>query len=92
MDDGLPNGLALRGKSPEFTETSIPANLRREHRTHAETWARIVVLEGRLCCRVLEPVVRQTEVAPGRPAVVEPGVPHSVEPVGRVRFLIEFYR
>lgn len=92
MNDDLPDGVALCGKSPEFSETSIPTTLRREHRTNAETWARIVVLDGRLRCRILEPLVRQTEAAPGNPAVVEPGVAHSVEPVGRVRFLIEFYR
>ena len=92
MHDDLPAGLALRGKSPEFTETSIPANLRRAHRTNAETWARIVVLEGTLRCRILESDARETEVAPGRPAIIEPGVAHSVEPVARVRFLIEFYR
>ena len=92
MNNDLPNGLARRGKSPEFTETSIPANLRLAHRTKAGTWARIVVLEGRLRCRILEPVVRETVVEPGKPAVVEPGVPHSVEPVAKVRFLIEFHR
>ena len=92
MDNELPNGLVRRSKSPEFTEASIPANLRHVHRTNAHTWARIVVTEGKLRYRLLEPGIRDTELRPGVPAVVEPQVPHSVEPVGRVRFCIEFYR
>ena len=44
----LPEGVARYGGTSVFSEGSIPANLRRAHRTKAGTWAKIVVLEGRL--------------------------------------------
>ncbi len=88
----LPDGVSRYAESPVFSEASIPANLRRAHRTRAGTWAKIVVLEGRLLCRVLEPEIREAELSPGTPGVVGPGVPHEVAPAGEVRFLLEFYR
>ena len=57
-----------------------------------ERWAKIVVLEGRLRYRILEPVIREFELWPSRPDVVEPEVPHEVEAIGEVRFYVEFYR
>ena len=88
----LPEGVVRYGRSPEFTEGSIPESLQSSHRTNGRTWARIVVLEGRLRCRILEPDVSETELSPGKPGIVEPEAAHAVEPVGKVRFLVEFYR
>ena len=51
----LPEGVARYGGTPEFSDGAIPANLLRSHRTKAGTWAKIVVLEGRLLYRILEP-------------------------------------
>ena len=88
----LPHGVSRYGGTPEFSEGAIPANLLRSHRTKAGTWARIVVLEGRLLYRILEPEFEEIELSPERPGVVEPEVPHEVEPAGRVRFRVEFWR
>ena len=90
--NGLPDGVTRRGKTAEFTEHSMPDGLRNKHRTAAYTWGRIVILEGKLRYRVLEPEIRESELSPGKPGVIEPGVAHEVEPLGKVRFCIEFYR
>ena len=88
----LPEGVECYGGTPEFSESSIPANLLRSHSTKAGVWGKIVVLEGRLRYRILELECEDIELVPGRPGIVEPEVLHEVEPQGRVRFLVEFYR
>ncbi|MCY4093522.1 MAG: DUF1971 domain-containing protein [Gammaproteobacteria bacterium] len=87
----LPSNVACYGSSPEFSERSIPNSLRTSHRTKAGTWARIVVLEGRLNYRVLEPYEIDIVLSPEVPGIVEPEVLHMVQPVGEVRFFLEFF-
>ena len=88
----LPEGVLAYARTATFSARSIPGKLRKSHRTRAGTWAKIVILEGRLCYRILELDVRELELSPGCPGVVEPQVPHEVEAVGDVRFYVEFYR
>lgn len=92
MMKALPAGVSRYGGTPEFSEGSIPAGLLCSHRTKAGTWARIVVLEGRLLYRILKPEPKEFELSPERPGIVEPEVPHEVEARGRVRFRVEFWR
>ncbi len=88
----LPEDVARYAGTPVFSEGSIPANLRRAHRTKAGTWAKIVLLEGRLRYRILEPEIEEVELSPGKPGIVEPEALHEVEALGRVRFRVDFYR
>ena len=88
----LPDGVSEYARTREFSEASVPDNLLKRHRTRAGAWARIVVLEGRLRYRILEPAVEEVELSPGRDGIVEPQIPHEVKPVGRVRFHVEFWR
>lgn len=88
----LPAGVSSFAQSPEFTEDSIPKNLKKEHRISAGVWGKIVVLEGRLRYRVLEPETGDEELSPQTPGIVEPGVAHEVKALGKVRFYVEFYR
>ena len=88
----LPEGVARYGGTPEFSDGSIPASLLRSHRTKAGTWAKIVVLEGRLLYRILEPGIEEIELSPERPGIVEPEVAHEIEAAGPVRFRVDFYR
>ena len=88
----LPPGVTRYATSPEFSERRLPENLLGSHRTKAGTWARIVVLEGRLRYRVLEPEIRTVELSPDRPGIVEPEITHHLELRGRVRFRVEFFR
>ena len=88
----LPDNVARYATSPEFTEETLPENLSSSHQTKAGTWAKIVVLEGRLRYHIFEPEVKEHELSPDRPGIVKPTIPHRVEPIGQVRFQVEFYR
>jgi len=88
----LPEGVSEYARTREFSESSIPANLLRRHRTRPGAWGRIVVLEGRLRYRILEPAIEEIELSPNRHGIVEPQVEHEVEPIGKVRFHVEFWR
>ena len=90
--NALPEGVAAYARTATFSARTIPENLRRSHRTKAGTWAKIVVLEGKLRYRVLEPEIREFELSPDCPGVVEPKVRHEVEAGGDVRFYVEFHR
>ena len=90
--NSLPEGVAPYARTTTFSTRSIPEKLRTSHRTKAGTWAKIVVLEGRLRYRILEPDIREFELSPDHPGVIEPEVLHEVEAVGDVRFYVEFYR
>jgi tellurite resistance-related uncharacterized protein len=85
----LPPGVAPYKRTPTFDQDSLPAGLRREHRTKAGVWALIHVLEGRLRYRILDPPSEEM-LSPGMPGVVKPEQPHEVEPVGPVRMYVEF--
>ncbi|MDE0058117.1 MAG: DUF1971 domain-containing protein [Defluviicoccus sp.] len=88
----LPEGVSSYASTQEFTEESVPANLLKSHRTKPGAWGKIVVLDGRLRYRIIEPEIHAFELSPGNPGIVEPEVPHEVEPMGRVRFRVDFYR
>lgn len=76
--------------TPIFDENTLPAGLRREHRTKAGVWGVIRVLEGNLRYRVLDPVA-ETILDPTRPGLVLPDQPHFVEPLGAMRMQVDFY-
>jgi tellurite resistance-related uncharacterized protein len=77
-------------RTPVFDETTLPAGLRREHRTKPGVWGVIRVLEGRVRYRLLESE-SETVLDPEHPGLVLPGQPHLVEPIGPMRMQIEFY-
>jgi|JI10StandDraft_1071094.scaffolds.fasta_scaffold373706_2 tellurite resistance-related uncharacterized protein len=91
MAKSLPELEAYR-RTSVFDEGTIPSGLLRRHTTKAGVWGRIHVLAGELRYRVLEPQVRETRLGPGQEALVEPEIPHEVEPAGAVRFYVEFLR
>ncbi len=76
--------------TPVFDENTLPAGLRREHRTKAGVWGVIRVLEGQLRYRVFDPVC-ETVLDPDRPGIVLPDQPHCVEPLGAMRMRVDFY-
>ncbi|MDB5829019.1 MAG: hypothetical protein JWQ73_3239 [Variovorax sp.] len=87
----LPGDFASYKRTPDFTEMTVPAGLRADHRTAPGVWAKIQVQEGQLRYRV-PPLAVDTVLTPGEPGIVVPQVLHSVEPIGAVRFFVEFYR
>lgn len=91
----LPDTARPYRRTDEFTEATVPAGLLKAHTTKAGSWALIHVLEGRLAYRIVDPrrPATETVLTPGAaPGVVEPTVLHEVEPLGAVRFYVEFHR
>lgn len=74
--------------TPVFDEYSLPAGLRREHRTKPGVWGIIRVLQGQVR------LVKANEVSmltPDQPGLVEPEEPHWVEPIGPIKMQVEFF-
>ena len=90
MSNLLPDGLTAYKRTPTFDQDSLPAGLRRDHRTKSGVWALIHVVEGRLRYRILDPFSEEV-LTPETPGVVRPGQPHEVEPLGAVRVFVEFF-
>jgi tellurite resistance-related uncharacterized protein len=90
MADGLPSDVAPYKRTPVFDQDTMPAGLRHEHRTKAGVWALIQVVEGRLRYRIAGTPGEQI-LLPGVNGVVQPEQRHEVEPIGKVRFFVEFY-
>ena len=88
----LPGDVVAYDRTREFDQDTIPAGLRRRHATKAGVWARIVVVEGALRYRVLEPEAAEWVLTPEIHGVAAPAMPHEVEPLGGVRFYVEFLR
>ncbi len=86
----LPAGFVAYKQTPTFTETTVPAGLLKDHATRPGVWARIVVHEGRLRYTV-DDMHRTYDLDPERPGIVLPEVRHHVEPIGPVRFHVEFW-
>lgn len=76
--------------TPVFDENTLPAGLRREHRTKVGVWGIIRVVEGRVRYRILDPV-SETILDPDHPGLVFPDQPHCVEPLGALGMQVEFY-
>lgn len=64
--------------TPVFDEHTLPAGLRKEHRTKPGVWGVIRVLDGRLRYRVLDPVSERI-LDSEHPGLVLPDQPHFVE-------------
>ena len=88
----LPPDVVPYQRTPEFSEATVPAALRNCHNTKAGVWGRIFVLRGSLRYRILEPDPEEQVLSPEHPGVVEPEVPHQIEPIGEVRFFVQFLR
>lgn len=89
MND-IPNKAKEYKRTPTFTEDTIPKGLLRSHTTKAGTWGKIVIEEGKLLYRILEPEIEEVELSPEKFGVVEPQVPHEVQALGKVKFHVEF--
>lgn len=88
----LPETVVPYRRTPVFMKGSVPAAPLHAHRTKPGVWGLIKVLECQLPYRVLVPKSERV-LAPGAATgVVEPAVPHEVEPLGPVRFHVTFYR
>jgi len=88
----IPKNVKAYKQTPEFTEKTVPKGLLNSHQTKESSWAKIVILEGELLYRILDPMIEEVRLTTEIFGVVEPTILHEVELVGEVRFYVEFYR
>ena len=88
----IPNNLNAYKRTPEFDQNTVPAGLLKSHQTKAGTWGKIVILDGQLLYRILEPEIEEVTLDKNQPGIVEPEIKHEVKPIEMVRFYIEFYK
>lgn len=91
----LPAGLEAYRRTESFTETTIPASLLQAHHTKPGVWGLIHVADGLLRYRVTDSRRAKLDTiltSDTRPGIVEPTILHNVEPLGHVRFHVEFLR
>ncbi len=86
----IPPHLAAYRQTPMFDERTMPAGLRRQHQTKAGVWGKICVVAGRLKLTFLADGSVHV-LDPAQFGVVGPNELHEAEPLGPVRFFIEFY-
>jgi tellurite resistance-related uncharacterized protein len=90
--ESIPDQCNSYKKTPVFGEISVPVGLLKAHKTKIGTWGKIVVLEGQLLYRILEPIFEEHVLDSDHPGVVEPEVLHVVEPQGKVSFYVDFHK
>jgi tellurite resistance-related uncharacterized protein len=91
----LPDDVQPYRRTDVFTEVTVPKGLLKAHTTKEGAWGLIHVVEGRLAYRIGDPrrARSETVLTPDTPpGVVEPTILHEVEPLGPVRFFVEFHR
>ncbi|MDQ6696176.1 MAG: DUF3565 domain-containing protein [Actinomycetota bacterium] len=86
----LPDGLIVTRVTDRWDERTMPAGLRRVHRMARGTWGRLCVESGELRFRAQTDPVIDVVVQAGASHAIPPTVEHHVEPLGSVRFFIEF--
>lgn len=87
----LPDYFIPYKRTPVFTEESLPVGLRNDHSTKAGVWGKIKVAEGKVRYRVPD-FGADMELSTDKVGIVVPEVLHNVQPLGAVRFFVEFYR
>jgi tellurite resistance-related uncharacterized protein len=88
----LPDDLVVARTTDWFDGETMPPGLRRAHRVAPGTWARLRVDSGRVRFRAETHPIIDVVVGPAAPQAIPPGVEHEAEPLGPVRFRVEFLR
>lgn len=88
----LPAGATVFKTTAVFDEHTVPPALLRHHRTKEGVWGRVVVVDGELTFRQLEPAPVDIVLTPGAVQIVAPGLPHEVRLGPGARFYVEFLR
>ncbi|MBQ78264.1 MAG: tellurite resistance protein [Cellvibrionales bacterium] len=88
----LLSNLVKYKSTPAFDQHIVPAGLLKAHQTKAGTWAKIVIVSGKLSYRILEPECEEWVLSSENHGVVESTILHEVAPLGEVQFYLDFYR
>ena len=87
-----PEDLVSVRTTDTWDELSMPSPLRRAHRLAPGTWGCLHVEAGQVRFRAATEPAIDVLVDAGASQAIPPEVPHEVEPVGAVRFAVEFLR
>lgn len=87
-DRQRPSGYTLGRITPTFTAQTVPPALLKSHR--AATWAELVVFNGSVMFREIDPPWSAT-ARPGLPVAIVPNREHEIEPSSDARFAVQFY-
>jgi tellurite methyltransferase len=87
----LPTGLTLLRTAGPFDQDTIPAGLRRPHRTATGTWGLLRVLSGAAEFRLELCPPRELALAAGQAQPIPPGAQHEIMLAGPVRLVLEFW-
>ena len=87
----MPDELRAVRTTPVWDQDTLPAGLRHAHRIARGSWGRIVVFDGRLRFAAATTPAIDIVLGAGAHQAIPPGVGHEVEPLGSVRFVIEFF-
>jgi tellurite resistance-related uncharacterized protein len=85
----LPDDVRSYRRTRVFTEATMPAGLKADHSTKPGVWAVVTVLAGQLRLTFLDTGEHHL-LDPEPPGIVAPERPHRAEPLGPVRFTIDF--
>lgn len=90
----LPGDLTMLGRAGPWDQDSLPAGLRRAHRTPEGRWGRLRVHEGTIDFRFESGVVTSAPLVhleAGSDQPIPPGAPHRLVPTGAVRLELELW-
>lgn len=87
----MPAGLRLARTTPEFTDATTPAGLRRAHRVAPGLWGQLQVREGGVRFVFEDPPASIHDLVAGDAIDIPPGIAHRVEPGLGCRFVVEFH-
>ena len=86
----LPEGLRVVRTTPTWDDGNMPAGLRQTHRVAEGVWGRLVVESGALHFEAETHPRIDRVISQGQSQALPPDVDHHIEPVGAVRFHLEF--
>jgi tellurite methyltransferase len=86
----LPDGLRVVRRTELWDEHTLPSALKRAHRVAPGTWGLLHVEDGRLRFVARTEPALDVVVGPEAPQPIPPDVEHHVQPLGDVRFFVEF--
>lgn len=92
----MPPKAILHSRSPgegEYYDQDFIPSIARflKQQNKPDTWGKIIVTEGKLMYRILEPQVLEFTLTPDLPGIVELQAPHEILMLGDAKFFVELY-